>query len=112
MSRRSAKEATTSPMYSITANGQLIAVRSSIDAAKKVARVHFSELDAPEQPECRLRLYRGPVPDEDRLLEVSNNNQSWRLRWRKPRTADLGLNAAMASIFGSTSTTNNARPAP
>jgi len=105
-------QATTSPMYAITANGELIAVRSSVDGVKKVARTHFSQLDDAAQPECRLRLYRGPVADEDKLLEVSNNNQSWRLRWRKPRTADLGLNAAMASIFGSTSTTNNARPAP
>ena len=108
MSRRSAPQATTSPMYSITANGQLIAVRSSIDAAKKVARVHFSELAAPEQPECRLRLYRGPVADEDKLLEVSNNNQSW----RKARTADLSMKAAMASIFGNTTSTSNTRPAP
>ena len=99
-------QATRSPMYSITANGQLIAVRSSVDGVKKVARSHFSQLDTAAQPECRLRLYRGPVADEDKLLEVSNNNQSW----RKPRTADLGLNAAMASIFGTTAASNT-RPA-
>jgi hypothetical protein len=98
-------------MYSATANGQLIAVRSSVEAVKKVARCHFSELSKPEQEECRLRLYRGPVPADGTLLEVSNNNQSWRLRWRQPRTADLDLNAAIDSVFGNTAT-NNTRIAP
>lgn len=98
-------QATPSAMYSVTANGQLIAVRSSIEAVKKVARGHFSGLSVPEQAECRLRLYRGPAPADGTLLEVSNNNHSWRLRWRQPRTADLDLNAAIDSVFGAARTT-------
>jgi hypothetical protein len=95
-------------MYSVTANGRLIAVRSTVDSVKSAARQCFSELPTPEKQECKLRLYRGPEPADGVLLAVSSNNQSWRLRWRKPRTADLSLNAAMDSIFN---TPNDARQA-